>query len=75
MASTNDITGDSLTSKVSTEEYRNNFDTIFRKDKKEDIPVLENDEMWTQRVIDDHIKIKKQKQQQAEVTNVVRGYN
>ena len=75
MASTNDITGDSLTSKVPTEEYRNNFDTIFRKDKKEDIPVLENDEMWTQRVIDDHIKIKKQKQQQAEVTNVVRGYN
>jgi lysophospholipase L1-like esterase len=75
MASTNDITGDSLTSKVPTEEYRNNFDTIFRKDKKKDIPVLENDEMWTQRVIDDHIKIKKQKQQQAEVTNVVRGYN
>jgi lysophospholipase L1-like esterase len=75
MASTNDITGDSLTSKVPTEEYRNNFDTIFRKDKKEDIPVLENDEMWAQRVIDDHIKIKKQKQQQAEVTNVVRGYN
>lgn len=68
MASTNDITGDSLTSKVPTEEYRNNFDNIFRKEKEKPIPVVH-------RVIDDQIKIKKQKQQQSETPNVVRGYN
>jgi hypothetical protein len=31
MTSRNDITGDSLTSKPSSDAYRNNFDAIFRK--------------------------------------------
>ena len=32
MASTNDITGDSIVSKKSTDAYRENFDRIFKKD-------------------------------------------
>ena len=31
MVSKNDITGDSLQTKVSSEIYRNNYDAIFRK--------------------------------------------
>ena len=34
MATTNDITGDALRTKTSTEEYRNNYDMIFGKKKK-----------------------------------------
>lgn len=30
---TNDITGDSLTSKTPSKEYLNNYDSIFRKDQ------------------------------------------
>jgi hypothetical protein len=33
MATTNDITGDSLRSRVSSTEYLDNFDAIFRKPK------------------------------------------
>lgn len=33
--SINDVTGDRLVSKASTEKYRNNFDAIFKKCKKE----------------------------------------
>lgn len=32
---TNDITGDKLISKASTEKYRNNYDSIFNKCKKQ----------------------------------------
>lgn len=31
MASTNDITGDSIVTKATSEEYRNNYDLIFGK--------------------------------------------
>lgn len=31
MVSKNEITGDSLQTKVSSESYRNNYDAIFRK--------------------------------------------
>jgi hypothetical protein len=34
MSSKNDITGDSLTSRVATEQYRDNYDRIFRNAKK-----------------------------------------
>ena len=33
MASTNDITGDSIVSKKQSDSYRENFDRIFKKDK------------------------------------------
>lgn len=33
MAATNDITGDQIKSKFSTEKYRNNYDIIFNKNK------------------------------------------
>lgn len=33
MAATNDITGDQIKSKLSTEKYRNNYDIIFNKNK------------------------------------------
>lgn len=33
-ASKNDITGDSIITKISSQEYRNNFDMIFRKSKE-----------------------------------------
>ena len=35
MASRNDITGDSLISKVNSDSFRDNFDRIFRSKKKE----------------------------------------
>lgn len=35
MTAKNDVTGDSIRSKVGSESYRNNYDAIFRKDKKE----------------------------------------
>lgn len=34
MAATNDITGDQIKSKFSTEKYRNNYDLIFNKPKE-----------------------------------------
>jgi hypothetical protein len=40
MTSKNDITGDSLTSRVATEQYRDNYDKIFRsKQRKPDITI------------------------------------
>lgn len=37
MVSKNDITGDSIQTKGTSENYRNNYDLIFRKKQKEDI--------------------------------------
>lgn len=36
MATKNDITGDALITKVSNDNYRNNYDLIFGKKKKEE---------------------------------------
>ena len=36
MVSKNDITGDSIQTKGTSENYRNNYDLIFRKKQKED---------------------------------------
>ena len=36
MVTKNDITGDKLRSKVSSEKYRNNWDLIFNSDKDRD---------------------------------------
>lgn len=35
MATSNEVTGDKLISKSSTQEYRDNFDRIFKKKSKE----------------------------------------
>jgi hypothetical protein len=40
MTAKNDITGDNIKSKTSTEKYRENYDKIFRKDKFE-LPICE----------------------------------
>ena len=72
MATTNDITGDSIQTGVVSEEYRNNHETIFGVKppkvpyvyvpptpkevddaKAEDEAFLENEEFWSQRVIDE----------------------
>jgi len=43
-SSKNDITGDSIITKISSAEYRNNFDLIFRKSMiKFDLQQLENE--------------------------------
>ena len=34
MATTNDITGDKIQTKEVSEQYRNNYDLIFRKNKQ-----------------------------------------
>lgn len=48
MAARNDITGDSISSKVSNEQYRSNWDKIFSKKKvkeeEEDNSKTKNDE-------------------------------
>lgn len=44
MATKNDITGDSLISKVNSETYRNNYDLIFGKGKKNEQRTGRNDE-------------------------------
>lgn len=36
MASKNDITGDSIKTKIPSEQYRNNYDLIFGKKKPEE---------------------------------------
>jgi len=36
MVAKNDITGDAIQTKGVTDDYRNNYDNIFRKDKKTD---------------------------------------
>ncbi len=43
---------------VSQAEFDNRWETIFGKKKKEEenIPVLENEEMWSSRVIDEEGK-------------------
>lgn len=33
MTAKNDVTGDSIRSKMGSDSYRNNYDAIFRKDK------------------------------------------
>ena len=38
MATTNDVTGDSLITKASTDNYRSNYDAIFKKNKQEFTP-------------------------------------
>ena len=50
---------------VPREEFGSNHETIFGKyippylrNRTEDIPVLENEEMWSQRVIDENSKDK-----------------
>lgn len=35
MTAKNDVTGDSIKSKVNSEEYRNNWEAIFKKKKEE----------------------------------------
>lgn len=39
MTSRNDITGDKIQTKVASDTYRNNYDTIFNKNKVYRIPV------------------------------------
>lgn len=34
MTATNDVTGDSIRSKIGSDDYRNNYDKIFRKETK-----------------------------------------
>ena len=41
MAAKNDITGDSILTKVSSDAYRNNFDNIFGN-KSEDKPIVQD---------------------------------
>ena len=42
---------------VDQQTFDNNWDRIFGKKKKsEDVPVLENEETWAQRVIDENDK-------------------
>lgn len=41
MAATNNVTGDSLVSKPTSQEYLDNYDLIFRKKKKEDLAEYE----------------------------------
>jgi len=51
MTAINDITGDSIATKGSTEAYRNNFDAIFRKKEgpKVMVPQATLDELhWIQ---------------------------
>jgi len=42
MASKNDVTGDIIQTRVITDNYRNNYDLIFGKNKK-DKPKLDNE--------------------------------
>jgi len=41
MAATNNVTGDSLVSKPTSQEYLDNYDLIFHKKKKEDLAEYE----------------------------------
>jgi hypothetical protein len=42
---------------VDQKTFDNNWDNIFGKNKKvEDVPILENEETWSQRVIDENDK-------------------
>lgn len=49
MATTNDITGDALISKINTKEFEDNFDRIFRK-KPELEQEPEYSEDWSDRI-------------------------
>lgn len=44
MVARNDITGDSIQTKGVTDNYRSNYDNIFRKDKDMQVRVKENPE-------------------------------
>ncbi len=46
MSSINDITGDKISTKITTDNYRSNYDKIFRKDKKS----------FSQKLIDNYIE-------------------
>ena len=64
MATRNDITGDSLTTKSATDSYRNGWDRIFGK-KKEIIPspiggALTLEQIEAVRGLCDHIKKNKE---------------
>jgi len=50
MTSYNDITGDALTSKSNTENFRDNYDRIFAKPTKKDKQVKKTDESKLNRV-------------------------
>jgi len=50
MAAINDITGDALTSKSNTKNFRDNYDRIFSKPNKEDKEVKKVDERKLKRV-------------------------
>ena len=43
MASRNDITGDAIQTRVITDTYRNNYDLIFGKKKKDETTTTAND--------------------------------
>lgn len=46
---------------VDRQVYESNWDQIFQKKKpEEDVPVLENEEMWTQRVLDEEEQVWKE---------------
>jgi hypothetical protein len=55
MVARNDITGDAIQSRTASKAYQDNYDLIFRKNKakQEDIDILENEEIWSQQVIDE----------------------
>lgn len=44
MAAKNDITGDSIQTRTVSDSYRNNYDLIFGKKKKEEMSESVNDE-------------------------------
>jgi hypothetical protein len=60
MTARNDITGDKIQSKISNANFENNFDAIFRKDKKTTVgypPLttnkpLESTDEWDEKRID-----------------------
>ena len=53
MVARNDITGDAIQTKGVSNAYRDNYDAIFGKKKKEaDVPLIEGEEMWASEAID-----------------------
>lgn len=60
MVARNDITGDAIQTRTASKAYQDNYDLIFRKNKSkaEDVGILENEETWSQRVIDESDKDK-----------------
>ena len=55
MVARNDITGDAIQTKGVSNAYRDNYDLIFGKKKKQvenDVPLIEGEEMWASEAID-----------------------